>query len=305
MTLISRTPRWPGRRWMRPRCRADFPILQQEINGHRLVYLDSASTSQKPHVVIDAVADYYREYNANVHRGIYTIGEKATAAYEKARARVARFINAPDSHEIVFTRNATEAINLVAYSWGRQNIDARRPDRPDRDGAPRQPRPVADPRPGEGRRPRVHPDHRRRHPPPRRLRGPAPAQAEARRVHPRLEHAGHDQPGPRDGRDGPRGGRAGPGRRRPGRAARAGRRPGARRRLLRVQRPQDAGPDGLGRAVGPARAARGDAAVPGRRRDDPRGPSAPVRTSTRSPGSSRRARRPSATPSGWAWPPST
>src|SRR5215203_6213014 len=103
--------------------RADFPILNQPMNGHRFVYLDSASTSQKPSVVIDAVADYYREYNANVHRGIYTIGEKATAEYEKARARAARFINAPDSHEVIFTRNATEAINLVAYSWGRRNID--------------------------------------------------------------------------------------------------------------------------------------------------------------------------------------
>ena len=103
--------------------RADFPILAQEINGHRLVYLDSASTSQKPDVVIDAVADYYREYNANVHRGIYTIGEKATAAYEAARAKVAAFINAPDRHEIIFTRNATEAINLVAYSWGRRTIE--------------------------------------------------------------------------------------------------------------------------------------------------------------------------------------
>ncbi len=72
--------------------------------------------------MIDAVADYYREYNANVHRGIYTIGERATAAYERARATVGRFINAPDSHEIVFTRNATEAINLVSYSWGRRNI---------------------------------------------------------------------------------------------------------------------------------------------------------------------------------------
>ena len=102
--------------------RRDFPILDQEINGHPLTYLDSASSSQKPRVVIDAVADYYREYNANVHRGIYTIGEKATAAYERARATVGRFINAPDSHEIVFTRNATEAINLVAYSWGRRNI---------------------------------------------------------------------------------------------------------------------------------------------------------------------------------------
>jgi cysteine desulfurase / selenocysteine lyase len=102
--------------------RRDFPILSQQINGHELTYLDSASSSQKPQVVIDAVADYYREYNANVHRGIYTIGEKATAHYERARATVARFINAPDSHEVVFTRNATEAINLVAYSWGRRNI---------------------------------------------------------------------------------------------------------------------------------------------------------------------------------------
>jgi cysteine desulfurase/selenocysteine lyase len=102
--------------------RGDFPILEQVIHGHPLIFIDSASTSQKPRVVIDAVADYYREYNANVHRGIYTIGEKATAAYEKARAQVASFINAPDSHEIVFTRNATEAINLVAYSWGRRNI---------------------------------------------------------------------------------------------------------------------------------------------------------------------------------------
>ena len=73
-------------------------------------------------VVIHAVDTYYREYNANVHRGIYTIGERATAAYERARAIVGRFIDAPDSHEIVFTRNATEAINLVAYSWGRRNI---------------------------------------------------------------------------------------------------------------------------------------------------------------------------------------
>jgi cysteine desulfurase/selenocysteine lyase len=103
--------------------RHDFPILDQVINGHRLVYLDSASTSQKPRAVIDAVDRYYREYNANVHRGIYTIGEKATAEYERARANVGRFINAPDSHEVIFTRNATEAINLVAYAWGRKNIN--------------------------------------------------------------------------------------------------------------------------------------------------------------------------------------
>jgi cysteine desulfurase / selenocysteine lyase len=103
--------------------RRDFPILERRINGRPLVYLDSASTSQKPAVVLDAIDRYYREYNANVHRGIYMIGEEATAAYERARVQVGRFINAPDSHEIVFTRNATEAINLVSYSWGRRNIN--------------------------------------------------------------------------------------------------------------------------------------------------------------------------------------
>jgi len=122
MTLTSEpTAATPGR--LDPvALRADFPILDQEINKHPFVYLDSASTSQKPRVVIDAVDAYYREYNANVHRGIYTIGEKATAAYEGAREATARFINAPSSREIVFTRNATEAINLVSYSWGRRNI---------------------------------------------------------------------------------------------------------------------------------------------------------------------------------------
>jgi len=102
--------------------RLDFPILGTRVNGHPLIYLDSASSSQKPQAVIDAVDEFYREYNANVHRGIYSIGERSTAAYEAARAKVARFINAPDAHEVVFTRNATEAINLVSYSWGRRNI---------------------------------------------------------------------------------------------------------------------------------------------------------------------------------------
>ena len=102
--------------------RADFPILDQEVHGHRLVYLDSAATSQKPLAVIETLDEYYREYNANVHRGIYQIAERATAAYEGARAKVAKLIGAPDAREIVWTRNATEAINLVAYSWGRRNI---------------------------------------------------------------------------------------------------------------------------------------------------------------------------------------
>jgi cysteine desulfurase/selenocysteine lyase len=103
--------------------RADFPILATTVHGKPLIYLDSASTSQKPAVVIEAMDTFYREYNANVHRGIYEIGERATAAYEGARAKVARFIGARDPHQVVFTRNATEAINLVSYSWGRRNVD--------------------------------------------------------------------------------------------------------------------------------------------------------------------------------------
>jgi len=102
--------------------RADFPILTQRPHGKPLVYLDSAATSQKPLAVIEAMDAYYRGYNANVHRGIYEISEKATAAYEGAREQVARFINAPSAREIVWARNATEAINLVAYSWGRPHL---------------------------------------------------------------------------------------------------------------------------------------------------------------------------------------
>jgi cysteine desulfurase/selenocysteine lyase len=104
--------------------RADFPILSRRINGKPLVYLDSAATSQKPASVIEAMDDYYRRYNANPHRGVYAISEEATAAYESARERVGAFINAPSAKEVVFTRNTTEAINLVRYSWGRANIKA-------------------------------------------------------------------------------------------------------------------------------------------------------------------------------------
>ena len=102
--------------------RADFPILDQEVHGHRLVYLDSAATSQKPLSVLAAMDDYYRHDNANVHRGIYALSERATADYEGARAKVARLIGVADPREIIWTRNATEAINLVAYSWGRRHI---------------------------------------------------------------------------------------------------------------------------------------------------------------------------------------
>lgn len=102
--------------------RRDFPIFEREFHGRRLAYLDSAATALKPRAVAEAVDAYNRRYSANVHRGIYTIGEEATAAYEGARESVARFINAPDPREVVFVRNATEAINLVAYAWGRRNI---------------------------------------------------------------------------------------------------------------------------------------------------------------------------------------
>jgi cysteine desulfurase / selenocysteine lyase len=102
--------------------RADFPILRQEVNGKQLVYLDNAATSQKPLLVLNALRDYYEQYNANVHRGAHTLSAKATDAYEAARDKVAKFINAASRQEIVYTRNASEAINLVAYSWGMNNL---------------------------------------------------------------------------------------------------------------------------------------------------------------------------------------
>jgi len=104
--------------------RQDFPILQQQVNGKPLVYLDSGASSQKPLPVIQAMDECYRTYYANVHRGIYQLSEKSSAAYEEARKKVARFINAKSWREVIFTRNATESINLVAYTWGRQNIKA-------------------------------------------------------------------------------------------------------------------------------------------------------------------------------------
>ncbi|MEO8859856.1 MAG: cysteine desulfurase [Ginsengibacter sp.] len=104
--------------------RKSFPILKRELNDKLLVYLDNAATSQKPQVVIDALTKYYSHYNANIHRGIHTLAEEATAAYESTRVTVRRFINAALPEEIIFTRGATEGINLVAYTWGRQNIHA-------------------------------------------------------------------------------------------------------------------------------------------------------------------------------------
>ncbi|MCW5549497.1 MAG: cysteine desulfurase [Opitutaceae bacterium] len=102
--------------------RADFPILHQQVNGKPLVYLDNGATSQKPRRVIDALVHYYERDNSNVHRGLHTLSMRATDAYEGARARVAKFINAADSAEVIFTRGTTESINLVARSWGHAHL---------------------------------------------------------------------------------------------------------------------------------------------------------------------------------------
>ena len=108
------------------RIRQDFPILSREVRpGVPLVYLDSAATAQKPVAVIEAMNDFYRYSNANIHRGIHTLAEEATAMYEKGREQVANFIHAPAAKQIIFTRNASESINLVAYTWGRANLKSR------------------------------------------------------------------------------------------------------------------------------------------------------------------------------------
>lgn len=104
--------------------RADFPVLARQVHGLPLVYLDNAATSQKPKAVLDAMQHYYHASNANVHRGVHTLSQEATDAYEAARIKIAQFINASSDREIVFTRNASEAINLVAYSWGIATLQA-------------------------------------------------------------------------------------------------------------------------------------------------------------------------------------
>ncbi|MCJ7978045.1 cysteine desulfurase [Aeromonas veronii] len=104
--------------------RSQFPALAQEVNGHPLVYLDNAATTQKPRAVLDAIAHYYGADNANVHRAAHALSGRATRAFEAARETVARFINAPHSHEVIWTRGTTEAINLVAQSWGMSELKA-------------------------------------------------------------------------------------------------------------------------------------------------------------------------------------
>ena len=106
------------------RIRADFPVLSQKVHGKQVVYLDNAATSQKPRQVIDAMSAVCEEHNANIHRGVYEFSEKTTALFEGAREKVAKLINAPHSREVIFCRNATEGLNLVMHTWGRDNITA-------------------------------------------------------------------------------------------------------------------------------------------------------------------------------------
>lgn len=117
MTLIKE-------RTLADKIRAEFPILKQKVNDKPLVYLDNAATSQKPLAVLNALRDYYEQYNSNVHRGVHSLSTKATDAYEGSRDKIAAFINAASRNEIVYTRNASEAINLVAYSWGLNHLQA-------------------------------------------------------------------------------------------------------------------------------------------------------------------------------------
>lgn len=104
--------------------RADFPVLNQKVHGKPLVYLDNAATSQKPVAVLDALRHYYEHDNANVHRGIHELSNRATAGFEAARSRAAAFLNARSAEEIIFTRGTTEGINLVAQTWGSQHVKA-------------------------------------------------------------------------------------------------------------------------------------------------------------------------------------
>ena len=132
--------------------RADFPIFEQEFHGKPLAFLDSAASSQKPRQMLDAMTVFYETSYANVHRGVYQLAERATEALEAAREKVRALLNAPSAREIVFTRNATESINLVAYAWGLNELKPGRHRRRDRARAPLELRPVAVRRAADRRR---------------------------------------------------------------------------------------------------------------------------------------------------------
>src|SRR6476661_6680704 len=121
MTTETTIPAPPKRMIDWQTLRADFPILHQKVHGHPLIYFDNAATSQKPRMVLDALRNYYERDNANVHRGIHELSNRATAGFEAARARAAKFINARSADEIIFTRGTTEGTNLLARAWGGKN----------------------------------------------------------------------------------------------------------------------------------------------------------------------------------------
>ena len=251
--------------------RAAFPALEREVHGQPVAYLDSGASSQRVLASIQAVDRYERRHHSNVHRGSHTLSAEATAAYEGARATVADHIGAADRREVIFVRNATEAINLVARAWGDANV-------------------------GEGDRiVLTEMEHHSNIVPWQQLaervgaeidwapidddglldmdafaalleRGPKLVA-----VDPRLQRARHREPARRDLPARPRRRRAGARRRRPGGAEAAARRGRARRRLLRDHRPQALRADRDRRALGPARPAARDAALPRRRLDDPQG----------------------------------
>src|SRR4051794_2087684 len=124
MTTIEKVSGGGMVAWDVERVRGDFPILATKVGGKPLAYLDNAATTQKPKAVIEAEGRFYAEQNSNVHRGVYRLSQEATAVYEGAREKVRAFINARETAEIIFTRGTTEAINLVAASWGRANLKA-------------------------------------------------------------------------------------------------------------------------------------------------------------------------------------
>ena len=248
--------------------RNDFPILHTKVYGKPLVYLDNGATTQKPRAVIDAVSSYYESQNANIHRGVYHLSQVATTLYEERARRSRKFINAPDAR-VIFTRGTTEGINLVAACWGRDVPEGGRRSGRLRDGAPLEHRPLADRLRATGAKLRVIP-----------MNECGELQLDALRdmlaggkvrlisvVHlsnslgtindvKTIAKLAHEKRRAGDGR------RCAVGRPLPdGRA-------GPRRRLLRLLRPQALRPDRHRRAVGQARAARADAAVPGRRRHD-------------------------------------
>ena len=228
------------------------PDPQGAPHGKPLVFLDSAASSQKPIQVIDAMDDYYRRYHANIHRGVYHISELATEAYEEARARSRASSARPSAAECIYVRNATEGINLVAYSWGRPNIRAGDAIVAHRDGTSLQSRAVADPRAAERMRSCASCRVTRR-----RFARPHPSRRAARRrqavrVHGGQQHAGHDQPRRASDRARARGrrGRASSTRASRCRACRVDV-PRLGRRLRRVLGAQDAGSDGHRHALGP------------------------------------------------------